>query len=358
MPSRGRPFPHPADPHHRGRADRPRARPRASRSTRISPRRWRSATISATRRSATPARTRSTPAWPRYGGFDHNSHGLRIVTELERRYAEFDGLNLTWETLEGLVKHNGPLLDAAGRADCALARARRSGGDPRLRSRSSICASRISGARGASGGARRRHRLQRPRHRRRLARRAVRARRLAGVPFLGGLIAEIEARCIPGSSEPRAIHELVAARHHPLRRGRDRRDAARGSPSGRSRPPPTRGARRGRCSPSPPAMAAAERDIKAFLFARMYRHPQVNADARRGRRGSCASCSPPMSSRPAARCRPTGRRGPTRRSARGARASADYIAGMTDRFALDEHRRLFDPDDARCAKAPPSSQDN
>ena len=49
-----------------------------------------------------------------YGGFDHNSHALRIVTELERRYAEFDGLNLTGATLAGLVKHNGPLLDASG----------------------------------------------------------------------------------------------------------------------------------------------------------------------------------------------------------------------------------------------------
>ena len=45
-----------------------------------------------------------------YGGFDHNAQSLRIVTKLERRYAEFDGLNLTWESLEGLVKHNGPLL--------------------------------------------------------------------------------------------------------------------------------------------------------------------------------------------------------------------------------------------------------
>ena len=44
-----------------------------------------------------------------YGGFDHNSQSLRIVTRLERRYAAFDGLNLTWETLEGLVKHNGPI---------------------------------------------------------------------------------------------------------------------------------------------------------------------------------------------------------------------------------------------------------
>src|SRR3712207_80217 len=49
-----------------------------------------------------------------FGGFDHNAQALRIVTRLEARYAEYDGLNLTWETLEGLVKHNGPLLDAAG----------------------------------------------------------------------------------------------------------------------------------------------------------------------------------------------------------------------------------------------------
>ncbi|HEX2148346.1 MAG TPA: deoxyguanosinetriphosphate triphosphohydrolase, partial [Pseudorhizobium sp.] len=49
-----------------------------------------------------------------YGGFDHNAQSLRIVTKLERRYADFDGLNLTWEMLEGLVKHNGPLLTPEG----------------------------------------------------------------------------------------------------------------------------------------------------------------------------------------------------------------------------------------------------
>src|SRR5271169_7204689 len=49
-----------------------------------------------------------------HGGFDHNAQTLSVVTRLERRYAGFDGLNLTWETLEGLVKHNGPLLDRAG----------------------------------------------------------------------------------------------------------------------------------------------------------------------------------------------------------------------------------------------------
>src|SRR5271156_5849089 len=49
-----------------------------------------------------------------FGGFDHNAQALRVVTALERRYPNFDGLNLTWETLEGLVKHNGPLTDRGG----------------------------------------------------------------------------------------------------------------------------------------------------------------------------------------------------------------------------------------------------
>ncbi len=48
-----------------------------------------------------------------YGGFDHNAQSLRVVTLLESRYAAFDGLNLTWETLEGLVKHNGPAATSA-----------------------------------------------------------------------------------------------------------------------------------------------------------------------------------------------------------------------------------------------------
>src|SRR5215475_12791649 len=49
-----------------------------------------------------------------YGGFDHNAQTLRVVTSLEHRYPEFDGLNLTWESLEGIVKHNGPLTERDG----------------------------------------------------------------------------------------------------------------------------------------------------------------------------------------------------------------------------------------------------
>src|ERR1700710_2232613 len=49
-----------------------------------------------------------------HGGFDHNAQALRVVTSLEHRYPDFDGLNLTWESLEGIVKHNGPLVDKNG----------------------------------------------------------------------------------------------------------------------------------------------------------------------------------------------------------------------------------------------------
>src|SRR6202158_272873 len=51
-----------------------------------------------------------------HGGFDHNAQSLRVVTSLEHRYPEFDGLNLTWESLEGIVKHNGPLTERSGAA--------------------------------------------------------------------------------------------------------------------------------------------------------------------------------------------------------------------------------------------------
>ena len=65
-----------------------------------------------------------------FGGFDHNAQTLRVVTALERRYAGFDGLNLSWETLEGLVKHNGPLTDRTGAA-IGRSPTRRAARDPR-----------------------------------------------------------------------------------------------------------------------------------------------------------------------------------------------------------------------------------
>ena len=67
------------------------------------------------RPSATPASAALNAEMAEFGGFDHNAQSVRVVTQLERRYPRFDGLNLTWETIEGLVKHNGPLTDAEGR---------------------------------------------------------------------------------------------------------------------------------------------------------------------------------------------------------------------------------------------------
>ena len=100
------------------------------------------------------------PATADFGGFDHNAHALRLVTKLEHRYADFDGLNLTWETLEGLVKHNGPLQPPL--------RAARS---PVFDARWPLELATLAGTGGAGRSACRRHRLCEPRHRRRSARR-------------------------------------------------------------------------------------------------------------------------------------------------------------------------------------------
>ena len=74
-----------------------------------------------------------------YGGFDHNAQSLRVVTALERKYTQFDGLNLTWETLEGLAKHNGPVRDTQpsrrSRAASSVGRASTLARGPRPRRR-------------------------------------------------------------------------------------------------------------------------------------------------------------------------------------------------------------------------------
>ena len=183
-----------------------------------------------------------------YGGFDHNSHGLRLVTELERRYADFDGLNLTQETLEGLVKHNGPLVDADGTAARTLARARRSRRDPRLRPPAEP-ASRANTP--ASRRRRRRSPTTSPMTRTTSTTACAPACSISptirAVPFVAALLDEIERRH-PGLERPRVIHELtrrvitrfiedaIAESQRPHRRRRRRparRRAAGGQAAGR-----------------------------------------------------------------------------------------------------------------------------
>ena len=210
-----------------------------------------------------------------HGGFDHNSHALRIVTELERRYAAFDGLNLTQPTLAGLVKHNGPLLDAAG----APAERYRARGVPasilRYDKRHSARSRPPRQPRGAGGRNRRRHRLRRPRHRRRLARRPVSDRRAPRRRSIRRRTAQRDRRSLSGRSKSRASSTSSPGASSPgSSRTRSAR-AAGGSPRRRSTSPEAVAAAGQTLIGHSAAVEAADRDIKAFLFARMYRHPEV-----------------------------------------------------------------------------------
>jgi dGTPase len=278
-----------------------------------------------------------------HGGFDHNSHALRIVTELERRYAEFDGLNLTQPTIAGLVKHNGPLIDASGA--------------PTERYR----------ARGVPAAILRydeRQRLDLSRHASLEAQAAAIADDIAydahdiddglraglfplaelraAVPFVDVVMREIDA-LHPGLEEPRAIHELtrrVITRFIEDAIGESERRIAELMIDS-----PEAVAAAGRTLVGQTAaIETADRDIKAFLVARMYRHPDVKKVREQAdaivRRLFKAYMSDPSAMPPEWAAKAEGE---TR-----ARFVADYIAGMTDRFAIAEHVRLFDgPPDLR-----------
>jgi dGTPase len=272
-----------------------------------------------------------------HGGFDHNSHALRIVTELERRYADFDGLNLTQPTLAGLVKHNGPLLDASG-APSERYRAR---GVPAailrydemqrldlslyasLEAQAAAIADDIAyDAHDIDDGLR--------------AGLFLLAEVRAAVPLVDGLMKEVDD-LHPGLEEARAIHELtrrVITRFIEDAIGESRRRIALANAGS---PEAVAAAGRALVGHSAP-IETADRDIKAFLFAHMYRHAAVRtvrdqADAI-VRRLFKAYVANPSDMPPEWAAKADGR-------AR-ERAVADYIAGMTDRFAIAEHARLFD----------------
>jgi dGTPase len=272
-----------------------------------------------------------------HGGFDHNSHALRIVTELERRYAEFDGLNLTQPTLSGLVKHNGPLVDASGAPseryrkrgipDAILRYDRLQPLDlsrqPSLEAQAAAIADDIAyDAHDMDDGLR--------------AGLFTLADIRAAVPFVERLLREIDDR-YPKLEEARVIHELTRRMitsfiedviHESRRRIAEARVES----------PEAAAAAAGPLVGHSAAMAEADRHIKAFLFARMYRHPSVQrvrdqADAIVRRLFEAYLADPgTMPSNWAAKAGQGER----------ARAVADYIAGMTDRFAIHEHARLFD----------------
>ena len=274
-----------------------------------------------------------------FGGFDHNAQTLRVVTTLERRYPSFDGLNLTWETLEGLAKHNGPLTDRQGHP---LGRYREHGvpqtildytrlQDLQLWSFPSAEAQVAAFADDIAYDA---HDIDDG-----LRAELFSLDDIAGVTLPGKIIGEIRA-AYPRLDSARVVHEfirrLIGLLIEDVTAETGRRLEALAP----------RAADEVRQAPSSiaafsPATAEADRAIKAFLTARMYRHGRVmhvmDQAAAVVRDLFGRYCERP-GDLPA-----EWREGLAEADeAARARRIADFIAGMTDRYALAEHARLFD----------------
>ncbi|HEX8375554.1 MAG TPA: deoxyguanosinetriphosphate triphosphohydrolase, partial [Geminicoccaceae bacterium] len=264
-----------------------------------------------------------------FGGFDHNLQTFRILTRLERRYAEFDGLNLTAETLECVVKHNGPLLEdepprpirehpLCGRMDL--------GRQAPLEAQVAAIADDVAYTNhdlddGLRAG-------------------FIEPADLRGFALTGGALAEVEARYGAGIERPRLIHETIRRVMDVMIRdlvGETRQRLAETAPLSVDDV-------RGSAGPLvgfSPAIAEGLAELRAFLRRRVYRHYKVNRMALKAQR-IVRELFEAFAAHP--ECLPDGG---WRESAGepGSRATAelvrDYIAGMTDRYALDEHDRLF-----------------
>ncbi|MGV6813150.1 MAG: deoxyguanosinetriphosphate triphosphohydrolase [Brevirhabdus sp.] len=260
-----------------------------------------------------------------YGGFDHNAQAVKIVTSLERHYADFDGLNLTWEALEGLAKHNGPVT---GKLPFALDdyNARH---DLELNTHASAEA---QVAALADDIAYNNHDLQD----------GLRARLftdddIATLPIIGAAYAEVD-RTWPGITGSRRRYEALrrvfgAMVEDVIARSRQLlEETAPGSVEDV----------RGLGRPVVQFSAAMWRDLKeirAFLFTRMYRAPSVMEERSRVTQ-VVEELFPFYLSDPGylpAEWQQDVARAADEQAL--ARLVSDYIAGMTDRFALLEHSR-------------------
>jgi dGTPase len=266
-----------------------------------------------------------------YGGFSHNDQTLRILTRLERRYAGFDGLNLSWETLEGTVKHNGPLRGP--NADRPV--------PPSIAeydSRHALALDTFPGPEAqvaalADDIAYNNHDLDDG-----LRAGLFTVADLAEVPLVGPVFAEVGRRH-PGIDESRLIHESIRRVIDRMVRDLVAETRRRLADSGVKNVDGVRSLGEPVASFSD-EMRNHDRALKRFLFERMYRHYRVNrmsSKARRVVRELFQLFLAEPECLPAEWCALTGGNAPET-----ARVVADYLAGMTDRFALDEHRRLFD----------------
>lgn len=273
-----------------------------------------------------------------YGGFSHNDQTLRILTDLERRYADFDGLNLTWETLEGVVKHNGPLLPLPPGKDLPVTiRGYQAVWDLELATNP---AAEAQVAALADDIAYNNHDLDDG-----LRAGLFTMDDVAEIPLVRPFVAEVRGR-YPGLERSRLIHEtvrrMIGAMVEDLVAETRRRLAALRPGSAAE----VRAAADAVVAFSP-AMTEAQQPLRAFLKERMYRHYKVNREMSKCKR-VMADLFGLFLAEP--ECLPTpwqdqlAALGGREDMAVRARLVADYIAGMTDRYALAEHTRLFDMD--------------
>ncbi len=261
-----------------------------------------------------------------FGGFDHNAQSLRIVTLLESRYAGFDGLNLTWETLEGLVKHNGPLRNPPSYiADY---------NDRQKLDLGTHAGAEAQVAAVADDIAYHSHDLDD----------GMRARLfgpddIAHLPVVGEAVraARLASLDVP---PPRLRHETIrrvidAMVTDLLAETRRRlvKLAPRDADAIRRAKQPVAG--------FGPAMAEANQVIKEFLRARMYRHWRVNRMTAKARRLT-EELFRLLHQEPSLLPDDWRARAGEAGTARAATTVGDYVAGMTDRYAMDEYRRLTD----------------
>ncbi|MSO90314.1 MAG: deoxyguanosinetriphosphate triphosphohydrolase [Acetobacteraceae bacterium] len=261
-----------------------------------------------------------------FGGFDHNAQSLRVVTLLEARYAAFDGLNLTWESLEGLAKHNGPLnrpppYIAEYDQRHKLNLGSHAGAEAQLAAMADDIA--YNGHDLDDGM---RARLFGPED-------------ISHLPIVGAALAQARRASLdvpPSRLRHETIRRVINAMVNDLISETRTRLAKMG-------PKDADAVRRAK---SPvvgfsPMMVEANRVIKDFLMARMYRHWRVNRMTTKARKLTaelfCLLHADPALLPDDWRVR-AGEAG----TAKAAAIVCDYIAGMTDRYAMDEHRRLTD----------------
>ena len=268
-----------------------------------------------------------------WGGFDHNVQTFRVVTRLEERYPGFDGLNLSWETVEGVVKHNGPvghrLHEPAWKAIADYA----PGWDLRLDTFASLEA---QAAAIADDIAYNNHDVDD----------GVQAGLftlddLAEVPLIGPVLHGAR-RDWPGIDERmlriEAVRRMIGTMVEDVLAETERRIEDDGVRSTED----VRMARRPLVAFSP-AMLADLGVLRKFLFERMYRHYRVNRTRSQARR-ILAEMFQLFVAEPETLPPEWSGKALAGDEARKARAVCDYVAGMTDRYAIEEHRKLFSLD--------------